>query len=96
MKIGLQGMSSSCDEVRAVLQALLPKMQGTTEAFEARDIGYCLVGMSSMQPLVHEEARYVLEELNVKVAQSRYGGQPLLTFMQYGKGIKVKLPKEKV
>jgi len=41
---GLQGMTNECEEVRAVIAALLVKMRESEEVFTARDIGYALTG----------------------------------------------------
>lgn len=90
---GLQGMTAEYEEVRAVLTALLPKMRDSKGIFIARDIGFCLAGLSSMEPakLVYEEIMLIIEEINVKVGSSELKGQPELLFEVFANGgIKIK------
>jgi hypothetical protein len=89
---GMQGMAAYHEEVRAVMAALLPKMRECQTIFTPRDIGFSIVGLTTMQPLklVHEEVWLVLEELNIKVGSSSLKGRPEVLFEMFGRGIKVK------
>jgi len=87
---GLQGSSAESAEVRAVLVALLPKFQQSEGIFSARDIGYCLTGMSSMPRGTYTEVDDILAELSIKVSRSPFKGLPEITFLQFGRGVKVK------
>jgi hypothetical protein len=87
---GLQGVTSGSVEVRALLIALAEKMRQSEGIYSARDIGYSLAGLSTMQTSGDDIVREVFEELCVKVAASEFKGQPNLLFMQFGKGVKVK------
>lgn len=92
---GMQGMSGQHDACRAVLVALLPKMKECVAPFSARDIAFCMVGLSTMQPsaVTFSEIWLVLEELNLKVSQSEIKGATRLDFAVFGKGIKLRHSK---
>lgn len=87
---GLQGISSNSLDVRTLLNVLIVKMKESEGVYTGRDIGYSLIGLSGMQPIVHSEVHEILEELNVKVSRSEFKGQPNLLFMQFGKGVRTK------
>ena len=87
---GLQGMTSDSMEVRVLLTVLIAKMKQSEGVYTGRDIGYSLVGLSGMQPAMHDEVHEIFEELCVKVSRSEFKGQPNLLFMQFGKGVRVK------
>lgn len=89
---GLQACTAESEEVRAVLSALTVKMKEAPGTFSARDISYCLTGLSSMQQHIQlniPEVGEMVSELNLKVSSSRLQGIPNLEFKQYGKGSKV-------
>jgi hypothetical protein len=86
---GLQGISYS-DEIKIMLNVLISKMKESDGIYSGRDIGYSLAGLSSMQPIVHDEVHEIFEELCIKVAKSEFKGQPNLLFLQFGKGVRVK------
>jgi hypothetical protein len=46
---GMQGMSSDCFEVRALLSALLPKVEACKMALRAQEVGIGLYGMQGME-----------------------------------------------
>ena len=87
---GLQGISSDSVDVRTLLNALIAKMKESEGIYSGRDIGYSLIGLTGMQPIMHNEVHEILEELNVKVSRSEFKGQPNLLFMQFGKGVRAK------
>ena len=81
--LGLQGMNAEQEEVRAVLSALTSHMQRSTLRFSARDISFCLIGLTSIQKMMQasiQEVSELLAELNLKVSTSSLKGQPLLEF----------------
>jgi hypothetical protein len=81
--LGLQGMNAEHEEVRAVLSALTSHMQRSTLRFTARDISFCLIGLTSIQEMMQvniQEVSELLAELNLKVSTSSLKGQPLLEF----------------
>lgn len=86
---GLQGIEYSND-IKIILSILTSKMQESDGIYSGRDIGYSLAGLSSMQPIVHDEVHEIFEELCLKVAKSEFKGQPNLLFLQFGKGVRVK------
>jgi hypothetical protein len=86
---GLQGISYS-NEIKIMLNVLISKMKLSDGIYSGRDIGYSLAGLSSMQPIVHDEVQEIFEELCMKVARSEFQGQPNLLFLQFGKGVRVK------
>lgn len=94
---GMQGMSSNCPEVRAILQALLPKLSESSEPYSKRDMGMSLVGLSTMRPLVgvHEEVQQVIGELNMKLASTPFGGDPNVRFVQKGKSIHLRTGEQR-
>ena len=51
--------------------------------------GYCLSGLHN-KDLNIVEILELTQELSMKIARSKYGGEPNTIFMQYGRGIKVK------
>lgn len=73
-------------------------MRETEEIFTARDIGYCLVGLSNLRgsdatgPSL--EVLSILSELTFKVSQTEYANQPNLLFLKFGKSIRVKVGGE--
>ena len=87
---GLQGISSDSIDVRTLLNVLIAKMKESEGIYSGRDIGYSLIGLTGMQPIMHKEVHEILEELNVKVSRSEFKGQPNLLFMQFGKGVRAK------
>ena len=87
---GLQGLSSDSVDVRTLLNALIAKMKESEGVYTGRDISYSLVGLSGMQPVVHDVVHEIYEELCVKVSRSEFKGQPNLLFLQFGKGVRVK------
>lgn len=84
-------MTNECEEVRAVLAALVLKMRESEDVFSARDIGYSLTGLNGMQQYLHQEVDEMIEELHFKVAASEFGGQMNVLFFQFGKAIRVKI-----
>jgi hypothetical protein len=66
---GLQGMSSEVAEVRAMLQALTAKVQGSTEMLSAQNIGIALYGLQGMSSDA-AEVRAMLQALTAKVQGS--------------------------
>lgn len=84
-------MDNACEEARAVLAALAVKMRESSDVFTARDIGFSLTGLNSMQQYLHQEVDEVIEELHYKVAATEYGGQMNVLFLQFGKAIRVKI-----
>jgi hypothetical protein len=128
----MQGMTSNCEEVRAMLLALIPKMQESEELYSVRDIGYSLSGLRSMKKLVckydynhcndcsamthhlydsmlfslfaslmaiplnlsqvavHDEVRQIVEELQLKLSRTPFGGEPALTFINQDGTVRVK------
>jgi hypothetical protein len=90
---GLQGMRAEFSEVRSALSALSAKMDDCSEVFVARDIGYCLSGLSSMG-LLHPEAVEIRNALIRKVSQTEFADKPDVLFLQFGKGIRVKKSSE--
>lgn len=87
---GLQGISGESLDVRVLLNAYVTKMRQSDGVYSGRDIGYSLIGMSAMQPPMHDIVHEIFEELCVKVSRSEFKGQSNLLFMQFGKGIRVK------
>lgn len=83
-------MSADYEEVRAVLAALFPKLTECTDIFSERDLGYCLAGLSNMQQYLYSEVDQIVEDLQLKVAQSGLGGLQSVTFLKFGRGIRVK------
>lgn len=89
---GLQACTAESEEVRAVLSALTAKIKEAPGTFSARDISYCLTGLSSMEhqfQLNIPEVADMVSELNLKISLSKMQGIPNLEFKQYGKGSKV-------
>ena len=84
-------MNNQCEESRAVLAALVVKMRESSDIFTARDIGYSLTGLNSMQQYLHQEVDEMIEEMHYKVAATEYGGQMNVLFLQFGKAIRVKI-----
>lgn len=93
---GLQGISSNSLDVRTLLNALIAKMKESEGVYTGRDIGYSLIGLSGMQPVMHNEVHEMFEELCIKVSRSEYKGQPNLLFKQFGKGVRVKRGNSKL
>ena len=84
-------MTSDSLEVRRVLRAILVKMtEPSLGIFTAKDIGFTLTGVSGLRPLFIPEVIDLIAELNVKVSESEFKGQPNLLFLQFGKYIRVK------
>lgn len=98
---GLQGMTSDCENVRAVLIALLAKFKKLDSSssgasnpqpvFSIRDIGYCLTGMNGMQRYLYSEVEDIMDEINLQIAKTNLGGETHLTFMKFGNGVRVKV-----
>jgi hypothetical protein len=65
-------------------------MTETDEKFSGKDLGYCVSGMQS-KDLSVPEVISVVQELSLKLARSKFGGETDVTFIQKGKGVKVKL-----
>ncbi len=45
--------------------------------------------------VVHDEVKEMLEELNFKVARTKFGGQPVLEFLQFGRSIRLRKKENK-
>lgn len=89
---GLQGMTATQEEVRAVLAALTPRMEQSTEIFTPRDISFCLTGLAQMQQSMQlnvPEVGELLAEINIKVSRSSLKGLPNLQIKTYGTGGKI-------
>jgi hypothetical protein len=85
-------MVSDSSQIRYLLDTISIKMreQPIEDIYSARDIGYCLCGLSGLQPLLIPEVILVCDELNLKVAASEFKGQPDLLFLQFGRAVRVK------
>ena len=88
---GLQGMTSESEDVRRVIAGLTVRMNALPldVPFNARDIGYCLSGLHNKDPGVPEVGAAVAA-LSLKIANSAYGAEPNVLFVQKGKRIFVK------
>ena len=86
----VQGFSSNSKEIKNLLSALAVRMSETDDKFSGKDLGYCVSGMHNKDMSVPEVIS-VMQELSVKLARSKFGGEPDVVFVQKGKGVKVKL-----
>ena len=89
---GLQGFTADTDIVKNILSSLTVRMTEIPDEmkFEGRDIGHCLSGLSNKNIEIPEVST-VLQELSLRLAQSKYGAEANPVFVQSGKYIKVKL-----
>ena len=58
--------------------------------FSGRDLGHCLSGLSNKDPKTPEVST-IMQELSLRLALSKYGGEVDPVFVQSGKYIKVKM-----
>ena len=96
---GIQGFTADTEEVKNILSSLTVRMTEIPDEmkFEGRDIGHCLSGLSNKNTQIPEVAT-VLQELSLRLAQSKYGAETNPVFVQSGKYIKVRLnePLQKI
>eukprot|EP00981_Chlorochromonas_danica_P002789 scaffold539_cov187-Ochromonas_danica.AAC.10 len=109
---GLQGFDSNCDEARAVLLALLPKLRALSDnpdpktaaasndesknLFSLRDISYCLTGLSGMQRFTYSEIDDFVEELLLQITRTPLGAHVEVEFKQFGQGFRVTVGGKRV
>ncbi len=96
-------MNASSEEVRAILIALTQKFKLLEETnkklieekkkpmiFTEEEIGYCLTGMVNMQRFLHSEVEEWMSEIFLQMSKTKLGGEPKITFKQYGRYMRVR------